>query len=73
MDAIIELYGLVNGCPLLSRVDDCPFFNADMLCIKHRVEWVAQLDEKERGNILWHHKLCFKQRNVTLRQNREGK
>lgn len=56
----LVIYGIAYECPNKKRDKDCPLLEIDHLSFKEKVEFIDELSEEKKKNILSHHTFCTK-------------
>lgn len=57
-----NIYGILFGCPVLTRNEDCPFKEIDSFSLKEKVIWIEGLTYEEKNGIMKHYWSCSNNR-----------
>ena len=57
-----SLYGVVFGCPVLERMENCPFLELDHLSLHEKLEWVSILTPEQKAMFMLCHTICSRNR-----------
>lgn len=55
-------YFIAYGCPKIDRDKDCPFSDIEHLSFLEKINWIDELDDEKKKNILKHHSYCTKKK-----------
>lgn len=53
-----EFYGILFGCPVGDRRQDCPLIRFENLSFKEKIQWFDKLSNEEKLDICKHHTEC---------------
>lgn len=57
-----KIYGFAYNCPCLERLDDCPIKKIDHLSFKEKVQYIDNLSQNQKNEIIEYHIKCSKGR-----------
>jgi hypothetical protein len=66
----IWLFGVANGCPLISPLENCPFIVIRNKPMAERWKYISELPEDQVESLISHHLKCSYDREMKKSENK---